>query len=285
MSDLSTFPAKKPDHADETITRLGARARGLLVKYQAFVEPRLPTGTAAELEGDLAAVGGALPGPIVAHAEAGTASASQHVLLGRGARVTRSVRRLIHKAKAPRNVKKAYGVGVRLDAKSPKSVLAGLTLIQNRAAEVPAEPATLGVTQDDVDAVKQLITDIGTAFSTRVQKRAAAPAATRKRNQLLNRILHDTGLVSAAGQAAFRESPTIAQEFAALAPPPIPKKKSARKPVATKPATPPPAAPAAPEAATEAKETPAPAKDTPAAAAGEAPANDATKTPAVPPAA
>jgi hypothetical protein len=270
MSDLNTFSAKKPGYAAETISQIGTKAYDLLIRYQPTVEPRLPPSTVLELAGDLQSIGAAVPGAKVAHAEASVATATQLVLLAGGAKIAGSVRNLARRAKAPRDVKKAYGVGVRMNVGVVKDVVAVLTLIQNRAAANPAEAASLGITQEDLDAVKQALADIGAAFATTQKKRAAAPLSTKQRNRVWNRILYAAGRISAAGAAAFRGAPEIAKEFAAVAPPPLPKKKSARKPAGLTPAVK--AAAPAPEPAKEAPATEAPAK---AAPAQEAPAQEA----------
>jgi hypothetical protein len=236
MSDLSSFSASNPKYAAHTIIQTGTRAYELLVRHQPAVEPRLPPLTVLELAGDLEGMGATLPGPKVARIEASVAVASQLDLLAKGAKLIGSIRKLVRRAGVSRDVKKAYGVGVRVNPEVAKDVLAVLGLIRDRAAENPAEPATLGIVQRDLDAVAQAIADIDAAVAAKMKKRVAAPLSTKHRNQVFNRILSAARRIAAAGQAEFREVPEIAKQFAAAAPPPIPKKKRARKAAKASPA-------------------------------------------------
>jgi hypothetical protein len=289
MADLSTTNSRKPAQTPDSILRAGNTAYALYVKYQPILDARLPALTGVNLSDDLKTIVTVLPGPKTARAETGAAVATQLVLLGNGARVIGTIRDLVRSAHVSKGVKKAYGIGVRVNPAVPKDVLAVLKLIQDRASNYPAEPATLGIAQEDLDAVKQSIAEIGDAFQTKQQKRAAAPLSTKQRNQVLNRILLATGLISAAGAAAFRNNPEVAKRFTDAGPPPVPKKKksaAAKKPAAAKPATKAaaPAAPAADPAKDPAKD--APANDAPPAAPASTPeAPPAAATPATPAAA
>jgi hypothetical protein len=289
MSDLGTVHSDKPKYADETIILAGTKAYELVIEYQAQIEPRLQTGTSADLTADLLAVGAAIPAAQQARTETRVSVATQRKLLAKGATLCRGIRDAVRENTTDRDLRKAYGVGARLNAKVAKDVLAVLNLIQDRAAKYPAEPATLGITQKDLDAVKQAIADIGVAFNARQKQRAAAPLTTARRNRILNRIVRAVGRISAAGKLEFTAEPEIAQRFADLDLPPIPKKKSAKKiakPKPSKSAAKPAEVPKeAPAEEAPAQGTAAPVKEDPAAEASPpaAPA-PSPATPAEPPA-
>lgn len=263
MTDLSSISFAKPKHTDETILLAGTKAHALVIQYQPVIEPRLPPMTILELADDLEQIRSALPGATVARSATRVAIAAQRTLLGRGAKLLRGIRMNVRRHSDDGDVRRAYGVGQSVNPRIAKSVLSALKLIQDRALAKPAEPATLCVTQKDLDAVKQALADIDAAFDARRKQRAAGPLSTRRRNQILNRIFSAAGDISAAGQLEFVTDVVIAQTFADLMPPTPPRKKSAKK--------------AAPKAPTKAAATPAndaPAKvATPTAVAPAAPAS------------
>jgi hypothetical protein len=277
MSDLGSTRVSKPKQSPQSIIQAGLKAHQAVIKYRPTVEPRLPPSTILELADDLQNVGAAIPAPAQSHAEAEVALTKQRDLLSGAFTVIGNIRDLVRAASVPAEVRKAYGIGRTVNRNVPKQILAVLGLIQTRAADHPTEPATLGITQADLDAVTKAITEINDAFNTQQKKRAAAPLSTKQRNRILNRILRACTLIAAAGAAAFRASPEIAKEFAEVAPPPGPKKKKTAKKAGAKKA-------AAKKAAANA-DAPKPAT-TPAASA--TPAADPAKpspAPAPPPAA
>jgi hypothetical protein len=249
MSDLSTISSTKSKYADQTIIHAGNQAYELVITYQPAVEPRLPPSTVLDLAADLQAVGTSIPAAKQAQAETAVSIATQRRLLGNGMKLLRGIRQAVRKNTTDRDVRKAYGIGQRVNPKVAKDIISVLGLIRDRAAKQPAEAASLGIAQKDLDAVKKAIADIGTAFNARQKQEATAPLTTKTRNQVLNRIVLAVGRISTAGKLEFVDQPEIANRFADVALPPLPRKKSAAKPAAAKPAKKPAtkAAPAAPE--------------------------------------
>jgi hypothetical protein len=291
MTALTSISSAKPRHSDDTILLAGTKAYTLAIQYQPTLTPRLPATTVADLADDLKQVRAAVPGATQARAEARVTLATQRTLLRKATKLLGGIRKSVRRQAHDPDIRKAYGVGMAVSPLVVKQVVAVLTLIQDRAAKYPAEPPTLGVAQKDLDAVKQALADIDAAFDTRQKKRVEAPLSTKRRNQLLNRIFLAAGDIAAAGQLEFVADPEIAQSFAAILPPPSPRKKpAAKKPTAAKPPkAAKPAAPAADPAAAAPAASPDPAPTSPANDAPPAPAAATTPaeaaTPAAPPAA
>ena len=229
MSDLSTVSSHRPKHGAETILLAGAKAHELVIQYRAQVEVRLQVGTISDLTDDLQAAGVVIPAVQQARAETRVSVAAQRKQLARGAKLFRAIRATVRENTTDRHVWKAYGVGQKIKDRVAKDVLSVLGLIRDRAAAHPAEPASLGVAPKDLEAVERLIADIGAAFAARQKPRATGPLTTKRRNRILNRILRAVGRISAAGKLEFTAEPEIAQRFADLQPPTIPRKKKAAK--------------------------------------------------------
>jgi hypothetical protein len=259
---LDSIRSAKPKHADDTILLAGTKAYTLALQYQPTLTPRLPATTVLDLADDLTQVRAAVPGATQARAEARVSLAAQRTLLAKAAKLLSGIRQNVRRQSRDPDIRKAYGVGMAVNARIVKDVVAVLKLIQDRAAMVPAEPPTLGIAQKDLDAVKQALADIDAAFDDRQKKRIQAPLSTRRRNQLLNRIFLTAGNIAAAGQLEFVTDPEIAGRFAEIMPPPVPRKKksaAAKKPAAAKPVTKPAAPAAAPAQDPPANDAPAPA--------------------------
>jgi hypothetical protein len=272
---LDSISSAKPKHDDDVILLAGGKAYTLAIKYQPILDARLPAMTVLDLADDLKQVRAAVPGATQARAEAKVTLATQRTFLRKAAKLIGGIRKSVRRHARDPEIRKAYGVGMDVEVTVPKSVVAVLNLIQDRAAKYPAEPPTLGIAQKDLDAVKQALADIDAALDARQQKRVEAPLSTRRRNQLLNRILIAAGDIASAGQLEFVTDPEISGRFADIMPPAPPKKKAAKKPTAKKPtaakpaapAQDPPASPTPPAAAASTPETPAAAPAAPPAAA------------------
>ena len=252
MRSAAFNPNAHPNQAFSDVILLGYKASNLGLLHAAALGPRLPPTTVSTLIDDLDLLGAAIPGARQVRHEARVATADQDAALRAGHARVKAVRDAVKKARATDEVKKAYGVGQPLNRALVRDVKSVLQLILDRAAANPAEAASLGIVQKDLDAMTvahQAITD---ADKVQDQKRSTAPLSTQDRNRTANRIVTAVARIAGAGGLEFADDPKVLAEFTALKPASTKKKVGAKKVTAKKvtakkvavPATP--ATPAAP---------------------------------------
>ncbi len=208
--------AAHPKHAFADIALLGRKASNLAVLHQAALAPRLPLGALSALIADLDALAVAVPGARQVRAEARVATVAQTATLDDGYAHVKAVRSAVKKGGAPKEVRKAYGVGQNIDPRLVRDVKAALNQILDRAAENPEEAAGFGLVQQDLEAIAfahQAITD---ADKTQDHKQVTAPRSTQERNRTANRILKAVARIAGAGGLAFARDPELLAAFSAL---------------------------------------------------------------------
>lgn len=198
------------------ITQLGLKALSLALQHSALLDPRLPAGLTAGLGEDLEALGDAVPLAMQVRHEARSATVTQAARGREGHAFVRSVRAAARKARAPREVRAAYGVGQIVRPTVVNDVLAALQQILDRATAAPAEAATLGILAKDLAAMVAARDALVGADKVQEQKRASAPLSTKARNQTANRILHAVARISGAGMLEFAGEPELRASFEAL---------------------------------------------------------------------
>jgi hypothetical protein len=253
MNDLSSvIKDTRPKQGFHVIGQLGLRALNLGTTHKTVIDERVP-GVVDALALNLDSLGVAIPGVFQTRHESAVATAEQNAQIRQGYSLFSAVRRMVAKAKAPEEIRKAYGVGQKVQPTMYSSVTAALQGIVGRAAAEPAEAAALGLgpaTIADITAFLASLSDIG---QEQEQKRMAAPLSTKERNRAGHRVLQAVALIAGAGMIAFRNNPATYASFDALLA--SSKKSSAKKGASAKPPT---TVPAIPAPAPEVETAPAP---------------------------
>lgn len=208
----STLPAKD----FTTITQLGLKALNLAVTHAAALGPRLPEGLVQGLSQDIEKLGEAVPGAKQARSEAVAATSAQNVALEQGHAQMQQIRAAVRRAKAPADVRRAYGIGQKVNKTNMRDVKAVIQQILGRAKENPAEAASLGIVQKDLDALALALVAITNADAVQEQKRASAPVTTQERNRMGNRILAAVARIEGAGRMEFAKDEAKRASFEAL---------------------------------------------------------------------
>ncbi|MDI3288167.1 hypothetical protein [Polyangium sp. 15x6] len=208
----STLPAKD----FTTITQLGLKALNLAVTHAAALGPRLSEGLVQGLSEDIEKLGEAIPGAKQARSEAVAATSAQNVALEQGHAQMQQIRVAVRRAKAPADVKRAYGIGLKVNKTNMRDVKAAIQQILGRTKENPAEAASLGIVAKDLDALAQALVAITNADAVQEQKRASAPVATQERNRTGNRILAAVARIEGAGRMEFANDEANRASFEAL---------------------------------------------------------------------
>ena len=217
------------------LLQLGLKASSLALLHQAALTPRLPATTLSTLIDDLDRLGVVVPGAKQARHEARVATADQEAALAAGYARVKAVRNAVKKSGAPGEIREAYGVGQVVKSSLVRDVTAVLQQILDRAAAAPAEAASFGILQKDLDAMTAAHQAISDADKAQEQKRASAPLSTQERNRTGNRILEAVGRIAGAGGLEFADKPDVRAAFTALKPP-ARKKASSKTAAATTPA-------------------------------------------------
>jgi hypothetical protein len=205
-----------PNKGFTAITQLGFKALNLALTHAAALGPRLPEGLVEGLSDDLAKLGDVVPGAKVARSEAVAATSAQNAALEAGYTQARQIRAAIRRAKAPVEVKRAYGIGQKVKKTNVTDVKVAIQAILDRAQANPAEAAALGIVQKDLDGLAQALAAIHAADSRQEQKRAHAPLTTQERNRTGNRILAAVARIEGAGRMEFASDAAIREIFEAL---------------------------------------------------------------------
>jgi hypothetical protein len=208
-------PSKK---GSTSIIQLGLKALNLALVHKAEIDARQP-GIIERISEDLDAMGVVVPGAVQARHEAIVATSAQNVLVEEGYARVRAIRETVRKSGALQDVRRAYGVGQKIDPDRVRDVKAALQQIVDRATDEPEEAATFGLIPGDVAAMATFITTLVNADSTQEKKRASAPLSTKERNRTGNQILQSVALISGAGRIAFAGNPTTFASFDALVAP------------------------------------------------------------------
>ncbi|MRG94734.1 hypothetical protein [Polyangium spumosum] len=214
------------------ITQLGLKALNLAFTYAVALGPRLPQGMVEDLSLDIEILGEVVPSAIQARSESVAATSTQDTALAQGHTRVRQIRAAIRRTMAPEDVKRGYGVGRRARKESVAHVKAAIQQILDRAKNNPAEAASLGIVQKDLDNLALSLAAITDADTVQEKKRASAPLTTQERNRVGNRILAAVARIEAAGRLEFANDDTKRASFEALGAGP----RMRRKAVAEEPA-------------------------------------------------
>ncbi len=198
------------------ITQLGLKALNLALVHAASIGPRLPQGMIEVLTSDLENLGDVVPGAKQARSEATAATSAQHAALAQGFTQVRQIRSAIRRAKAPADVKRAYGIGQKVSKGCVRDVKAAIQQITGRVTQKPDEAASLGIVKKDLDGLALALAAITDADTQQEKKRASAPLTTRERNRMGNRILAAVARIEGAGRMEFANDEAKRASFEAL---------------------------------------------------------------------
>lgn len=229
MTTSSSLAHAHPNQEFAGIAQLGRKAANLAILHQTVLDPRLPPSTLSTLIGDLDLLGTVIPAAKQVRLESKVATADQDATLADGCDLIRAVRTAVKKARAAKEVQRAYGVGHPVSPGVASDVQTVLKLILDRATANPGEAASLGIVQKDLDAIADVHQAITDADKVQEHKRAKAPLSTQDRNRTANRILDAVARIAGAGGLEFANDPDILAEFKALKPPPKSRKGAAKK--------------------------------------------------------
>lgn len=215
---MSSKKTKKAQTAFDTTA--GQQAHALAVQHQAQIEPRLPTGTLADLAADLVTLGAA---PTPAQPPASPSSTpSLPDALAAAVNLVSAVHDALLGAHAKPAVRKAYGLGSKAPSKEAKVVLAVAAQIVEEATTHVTEALALGILPEDVTALQKAILDLDAA-ELAAHAHAPAPGIKAKdKHAAAVRMHHAVGRIAGAGVLAFVHDATVRAQFAAL----LPKKKA-----------------------------------------------------------
>ncbi|APR81098.1 Hypothetical protein A7982_06445 [Minicystis rosea] len=211
--------AKKDAHPNKdfsAITQTGLKALQLADDNKAALAARLSQSVLDALAADLKDLGVVVPAALVRREVAKTATLTQEEALAQGYALVSAIRTAVVRKGASPEVRKAYGVGTNTNPKIVKRVKAAISQIVDRAVALPAEAASLGILQKDIDALKADLQVITIADDTQEQHRAGAPTSTKERNRTANRILAAVDEVVAAGVLEFAKDAEKRAAFDAL---------------------------------------------------------------------
>ena len=217
MGDM--VKAKKdafPSKDFSLITQTGLKALQLAQDHKAELAARLSQSVLDALVTDLKNLGTVVPAALVQREVTKTATLTQDEALAQGYALVSAIRTAVVRKGATAEVRKAYGVGTATNPKIVKRVKAAISQIVDRAVAQPAEAASLGILQKDIDVLKADLQAITIADDTQEQQRAGAPTSTKERNRTANRILAAVDDVVAAGVLEFAKDAEKRAAFEAL---------------------------------------------------------------------
>jgi hypothetical protein len=242
-----THPGK-PFHI---VIQVGWKTLNLANTHKTEINERLP-GAIETLALDLDVFSVAIPGAIQKRSQSVAATAQQRDLIREGHTRVDAIRTMIQKARAPKGIQRAYGVGRNVAPNRHASVTAALQQIVKRATDAPEEAASIGLGPVVLAEITSFLGLLNATDKTQEETRAAAPLSTKERNLVANRILQTVALIAGAGMLAFAGDPTTHASFEALVRRPKRRPSASKKSAPAEPTKTTEAAPAAPTKTTEA---------------------------------
>lgn len=202
--------AKTPAAID---TSAGTTAYNLAVLHKAELDPRLPSGTVANLAADLTTLG-ANPTPAPSTPAAPPPPPLAQALAAAVTLMT-AIHAAVAGAKPKSDVRKAYGASSKTPAKEAKVVVADGQKIVTRAQANPTEALSLGILPSDVAALSQALADLSAA-ETAAMGGAAAGSTGKERRAAETRMHEAVARIGGAGVLAFATNAAVRADFAAL---------------------------------------------------------------------
>jgi hypothetical protein len=212
-------------------------------------ERRVGAGTIDGLRADVDELRDDAAGAVSARADRSSATLEQNVALGTGAGVVGGVRAAIRQVHpSDKALQRDFGVGMAISVKSVSSVVGGLRIILDAAAEHPEETRAAGILEEDIQKARDALASLAAADNTQEGRKVSAREATARRRATQVRVEAAIAKILAAAHLAFMDDPTMLAKFTSLVPS---RPRGSRKPrTTTGPGTT--TGPAKPDAATPA---------------------------------
>lgn len=201
---------------DATIQR-GLKALALANQHAAVLDARLPAGHVAALQANLTQLGAAVPEQKAVRADAQQASHSQQETFARLVALLSAIRTSVkYDADATAADKKAWGVGTKINALTPKPTLAAAQSVLKVAKAKPERAAKLSVFPDDIAKLEALHAAAVAADDEENVKRATAPLSTKARNAAQKNVIAAVKKIAGTGVVAFALDASVRGDFEAL---------------------------------------------------------------------
>lgn len=207
---------RKPNKSFTDLTQAGEKAHLLALKYRAEVEPRLDPGVIDGLRADLDGLAGEVSNTKAAKSSAKASTAAQDTRLADAHSVLSAIRNAVRKGTNAADVRRAYGLGTKLNAGVVSSVLASGKVAIARARKEPTEARALGILDADLNELEALLAAADAADKSQEKTLAASPATTAQRNAMAQRVADAVTSISAKGVLAFARNEQVREQFDAL---------------------------------------------------------------------
>lgn len=216
----------------DSITQRALKALELATAHRSAIEPRLTAGTLEGLAHDVETLGAATPQQLVIRREAIASTVTQATALATTAALISATRNAVKTHTKDPATRGAFGVNVRVEPRSPKSVFASATTVLEAFRANPDRGRALGLLDSDITALEASLAAAKAADTEQDAKRAKAPSATKARNDAAKAIERAIARIAAAGVMQFALDPALRASFEALVAGPA--KSSAKKAAAKK---------------------------------------------------
>jgi len=214
----------------EQVVEVSLKAKALLDKDRPKLEPRLIAGLIDGFYADIDDLRGKAPGTLAARQLKKAAGATVEQTLELAAQTGQAIRTVCRLAKLDDTVRDAVGVGKPMNAKTLKSVLAGVTMILDGYAQYSAALREAGVLPADIALLTTLRDRLLADDANQAGKKISSKDATAARNAAHQRVEDALGRILAAAELAFLQDPARLAMYREL----IPAKPAAKKPAAPK---------------------------------------------------
>jgi hypothetical protein len=204
-----------PGRSFAIIEQTALKAAQLTTRHWSVLQPRLAVDPRPTLLAKSPELKGAITVQSIRREQSKTATHSQNSELTQGVQLVTALRGAITMQKAPKVLRRLYGVGVKMAANSVTSVRSAIKLILERHAQTNAgaELAPYGVVEDDFTNLAQADQQIAAADASQERMRATAPLGTRERNRIAHEMLDLIAKVAGAGLMAFATDGETRKEF------------------------------------------------------------------------
>jgi len=210
----------------EQVVEVGLKAKALIEKDRVKLEPRLAAGLIDGLYVDIDDLQGKAPGAKASRQLKMASGATLEQTLELAAQTGQAIRTVCRLAKLDDTIRTAVGVGKPMNAKTLKSVLAGVTMILDGYAQYSSSLREAGVLPADIALLTALRDRLLSENATQESKKISSKEATAARNAAHQRVEDALGRILAAAELAFLQDPARLAMYRAL----IPAKPAAKKP-------------------------------------------------------
>ncbi|PKN23716.1 MAG: hypothetical protein CVU65_13820 [Deltaproteobacteria bacterium HGW-Deltaproteobacteria-22] len=214
----------------EQVVEVGLKAKAMIMKDRPKLDSRVGAGVIDGLFTDVDDLNGKAPGAKASRQLKMAAGATLEQTLELAARTGQAIRNVCRLAKLDDTVRIAVGVGKPMNAKTLKSVLAGVTMILDGYAQYSAALREAGVLPADIDLLTALRDRLLTDDAVQETRKVSSKDATAARNAAHQRLEYALGRILAAAELAFLDDPARLAMYREL----IPSKSAAKKPAAPK---------------------------------------------------